>query len=148
MDLVVLAYGLAAKLPATERFELAAQMRRAAVSVPSNIAEGQASGPGRRYLFHLRVALGSLAELETQLEIVRRLRWVSADDLQRVDDLVARTGRLLHGTARSVRRALMARPFRPTDSPLRNPGPTEQRGASNEHRVADTGQRAVRAGNE
>ena len=62
MDLVMAAYDVAHQLPTTERFELAAQIRRAAVSIPSNIAEGQATGPGGRYRHHVRIALGSLAE--------------------------------------------------------------------------------------
>ena len=80
MDLVVSAYLVAGRLPATERFELAAQMRRAAVSIPSNIAEGHASGPGGRYRHHVRIALGSLAELDTQLELAVRLRFCPARD--------------------------------------------------------------------
>lgn len=73
MNLVLAAYDAAHQLPPTERFELSAQIRRAAVSIPSNVAEGQASGPGARYRHHVRIALGSLAELETQIEIASRL---------------------------------------------------------------------------
>ena len=58
MNLLLAAYAVARQLPQTERFELSAQMRRAAVSVPSNIAEGQATGPGGRYRHHVRIALG------------------------------------------------------------------------------------------
>jgi four helix bundle protein len=106
MDLVVSAYEVAYRLPANERVELSAQIRRAAVSVPSNIAEGQASGPGARYRHHVRIAIGSLAELETQLEIAMRLNLVSGDAHRAISDQVARTGKLLHGLARSLWRRM------------------------------------------
>ena len=91
------------RLPPNEQFGLSAQIRRASVSIPSNIAEGQASGPGRRNLYHVRIALGSLAELETQLEIARRLRLISEEDVKDISAVLARTGQLLNGMARSLR---------------------------------------------
>ena len=103
MDLVLATYRLVAKLPAAERFELGAQLRRAAVSVPSNIAEGHAGGPRGRYLNHVRIAIGSLAELDTQLEIARRLGFLTEDDLVPARGQLARTGQLLHSLARSLR---------------------------------------------
>jgi four helix bundle protein len=102
IELVLAAYDVAHQLPTTERFELAAQMRRAAVSIPSNIAEGQATGPGGRYRHHVRIALGSLAELETQLELALRLKWISAEAHNNLAGHVARTGKLLHGLSRSL----------------------------------------------
>jgi four helix bundle protein len=102
IELVLAAYDVAHQLPTTERFELAQQMRRAAVSVPSNIAEGQATGPGGRYRHHVRIALGSLAELETQLELAVRLKWISAEAHNNLARHVARTGKLLHGLSRSL----------------------------------------------
>jgi four helix bundle protein len=107
MDLVLVTYSLAAKLPVTERFVLGSQLRRAAVSIPSNIAEGHASGPGRRYLNHVRIAVGSWAELDTQFEIVRRLQFLSADNLAVAEQQLTRTGQLLHGLARSLRNRAM-----------------------------------------
>ena len=104
MKLLLATYGVARQLPQTERFELSAQMRRAAVSVPSNIAEGQATGPGGRYRHHVRIALGSLAELDTELEPVRRLEYSSEEALRVVAEHLAQTGRLLHGLDRSLRR--------------------------------------------
>jgi len=76
MELVREVYELSATLPPEERFGLAAQLKRAAVSIPSNIAEG--SGRRRRLTFryHLEVALGSQAELEAQLEIARTLGFI------------------------------------------------------------------------
>jgi four helix bundle protein len=81
MSLAVVVYGVAKQLPATERFELAAQMRRAAVSVPSNVAEEQANGPGGRYRHHVRIALGSWAELVTHVELVKSLRLLAPEFL-------------------------------------------------------------------
>jgi four helix bundle protein len=103
MDLVLTTYTLAKKLPAAERFELGAQLRRAAVSIPSNIAEGNACGPRRRYLNHLRIAIGSLAELDTQLEIAGRLELLPASDTVVAKQQLATTARLLHGLVRSLR---------------------------------------------
>jgi four helix bundle protein len=104
MNLVVTTYELCRLLPSTEQFELGRQMRRAAISIPSNIAEGHASGPRGRYLYHVRIALGSLAELDTQLELAVRLRFVPADRLVRIAEQVTRAGLLLHGLARGLRR--------------------------------------------
>ena len=61
-------YRAVARLPATERFKLSGQMRRASVSVPSNIAEGQDRGSDGRYIHHLRIACGSLGELNTHVD--------------------------------------------------------------------------------
>jgi four helix bundle protein len=107
MDRVVMAYRLIARLSPDERYELSAQLRKAAVSVPSNVAEGQGYGKGPRYLHHVRIALCSLAELETQFEVARRLRLLPEDDLSEVEDQIQRTGQLLHGLARSLRRQQM-----------------------------------------
>lgn len=78
-----------------------AQMRRAAVSVPSNVAEGQACGEDGRYIHHLRIALGSVGELSTQLEIVRRLRMLPESGIGKADEHLTRTGQVLHGLLRS-----------------------------------------------
>ena len=103
MELALISYELAKRLPLTERFELSAQIRRAAVSVPSNVAEGQAVGKSLRFLCHVRIALGSLGELETDFEIARRLGMLSSDDLAELNAHIARSGQLLHGLARSLR---------------------------------------------
>jgi len=75
MDLAVLAYEFTALLPTEERYGLISQMRRASVSVPSNIAEGWGRGTSsdRQFLSFLRIARGSLFELETQVELAKRL---------------------------------------------------------------------------
>ena len=103
MDLVIVVYGLAAALPASERYELSAQVRRSSVSIPSNIAEGHARR-GRAYRNHVLIALGSTAELETQLEVAVRLKFLTPADVQEAVDLMARVGQMLHGLARALRR--------------------------------------------
>jgi four helix bundle protein len=105
MDLVITAYSVAGRLPTSQQYELAAQMRRAAVSIPSNIAEGHASGPGGRYRHHVRIAIGSLAELDTQLELALRLQFVQKETLSTVTQQLTRTRQLLYGLARSQRRS-------------------------------------------
>lgn len=104
MDLMVAAYELSGRLPAAERFGITGQMRRAAVSVPSNIAEGHACGKHGRYRHHLHIALGSLGELSTLLEACLRLKLLSTADTARCEALAARSGQLLHGLVRGLRR--------------------------------------------
>ena len=82
MDLVVAVYRLTATFPKSETFGLASQLQRAAVSVPSNIAEGNALKQTKAYLRHLAIASGSLAEIETQLEIAERLGYATGHDLR------------------------------------------------------------------
>ncbi len=112
MDLTVLAYEAAKRLPHTEQYELSSQIRRAAVSVPSNIAEGQSYGSDNRYLHHLRIALGSLGELSTHMELAVRLGFVASADVEAVDTQLSRTRQLLFGLLRSVRRRRLARAVR------------------------------------
>jgi four helix bundle protein len=86
MDLVESIYRLTASLPASEQFGLIAQMRRSAVSVPSNIAEGYGRQATGEYRHHLLICRGSLLELETQLLLCRRLKYSSEEE---VDPVVA-----------------------------------------------------------
>jgi four helix bundle protein len=77
MDLVVDIYKVTETFPRSEMFGLASQMQRAAVSVPSNIAEGHTRAYTREYLHHVAIAHGSLAELQTQLDVALRLGFVN-----------------------------------------------------------------------
>jgi four helix bundle protein len=79
LDLAETVYRCTAAFPKIETYGLAAQMRRAAVSVPSNIAEGRARNSSKEFLQYLSIARGSLAELETQLELAVRLGYGSAE---------------------------------------------------------------------
>jgi four helix bundle protein len=101
MEVVVTVYRLSSKFPNEERFCLTTQMRRAATSIPSNIAEGQARGRGLACLHFLRIALGSLAELDTQREIALRLNYLSVASSQELDASIVSTRRLVSGLLRS-----------------------------------------------
>ena len=102
--LVVTVYALVKRLPDSERFGLISQMRRAAVSVPSNVAEGQATGPGGLYRRHVRIAMGSWAELVTHLAVISALGLLEPPMVKDLESDLDRTGQLLHGLDRSLRR--------------------------------------------
>ncbi len=91
MDLVENVYRATQKFPKHEIYGLASQMQRAAVSIPSNIAEGYTKAYSREYSRHLSIARGSLAELQTQLEIAMRLKYCSPEQgallLEQADSL-------------------------------------------------------------
>ena len=89
-------YSVTSQFPREEMFGLAAQIRRAAVSIPSNIAEGRAVGGGR-FLYHIRIALGSEAELQTQIELSLRRAYISPQDAHDVFEKASEVGRMLHG---------------------------------------------------
>ena len=82
IDLVEDVYSLTAKFPANEQFGLVSQMRRAAVSIPSNIAEGQGRKNTKEFIQFLYIAKGSLAEIETQLIICERLKFIADAQVQ------------------------------------------------------------------
>ena len=107
MDTVVETYRITERLPASETYGLRSQMRRAAVSVPSNIAEGQAR-PAGAAANHFSIALGSLAELDTQLEVAVRLKLLAEDQVQEFRRLHRSTRRLVCG----LRRAKLTQPAR------------------------------------
>lgn len=100
MELVTAIYRLTQKFPKEELYGLTSQLRRAAVSVPSNIAEGQARqtrGEFRQFLGHAR---GSLAEMETQFLIAQRLGYV--EEASDIPERIAETGRVLNGLISSL----------------------------------------------
>ena len=102
MDLVLRCYQLTVSLPSDERFGLTAQMRRAAVSVPANLSEGHARRSRQAYANHVSIALGSQAELETLVEVCRRLGLCSVAALDGFESDLRVVGRLLFGLHRSL----------------------------------------------
>jgi four helix bundle protein len=102
VDLADLVYEITGKFPASERFGLAAQMRKAAVSIPSNIAEGtRHRRPG--YISRVVIALGEHAELETQTIISGRRGYIDELEMQRFVSLSTQVGELTHGLLRSLK---------------------------------------------
>lgn len=81
MDLVVLVYNLMLKLPSEEKFGIISQIKRSAVSIPSNIAEGAGRSSTREFIRFLDIATGSLSELETQLILVYRLGYCKEEEI-------------------------------------------------------------------
>lgn len=104
MDMVEQIYQITKNLPSEEMYGLKSQIRRSAVSVPSNIAEGHARKGTGEYLHHLSIAKGSLAELETQLILCIRLNYVDRVQAKIVWDRSQTVGRLLTGLIRSLRK--------------------------------------------
>jgi four helix bundle protein len=82
MTLTKQVYALTSDFPKTEQYGLTSQIRRSAVSIPSNIAEGSARGSTKEFVRFVNIALGSLAELETQLLIAVELKYLESEPLQ------------------------------------------------------------------
>jgi four helix bundle protein len=102
MELVEDVYSISRRFPADERFGLTSQLRRAAVSIPSNIGEGARRKRRKAYLNHLDIALGSQVEVDVQLEIAERLTFCRAADVESVRQRVDRIGRMLNGLITSL----------------------------------------------
>ena len=88
--------------PKEELFGITSQLRRAAVSVPSNIAEGQGRKSTGEFLRHLSIAYGSLMEVETQILIAARLAYLDAGQVDKLIERTSEVGRLLNGLMRSL----------------------------------------------
>ena len=103
MDLVDAVYVATRNWPPDERFGLTSQIRRAVVSVPANIAEGQGRNGRAEFAHHLGIANGSLSEVETMIRIATRQRFHSGETQDRVLEITRETGRLIHGLLRSLK---------------------------------------------
>lgn len=102
MDLAGIVYCETKEFPSDERFGLTSQMRRSAVSVPSNIAEGQGRGTAGEFIRFLRIANGSRQELETQMLLARAFDFISIENCNRMVDLSEELGRIISGLIRSL----------------------------------------------
>lgn len=96
-ELVLHVYELFDKFPGAERYALCDQLRRAVISVPSNVAEGLGRMSEKEQVRFIEIAYGSLLEVETQLEIASDLQYISTDELSEVMTLIDREARLLTG---------------------------------------------------
>ena len=104
MELVAECYRVTQKFPRNEEFGLKAQMRRAAISIPSNIAEGHTRHHGKEYVQFLYVSLGSVSELETQIELSRNLTYIVPDESEKLLTCCQEIGKMLNGLKNAVSR--------------------------------------------
>lgn len=109
MELVAAIYDATQSFPRQEQFGLVSQLRRAAVSVPSNIAEGKAHYSNPDFIRFLRHARGSLAEIETQILIARQRQYLSAETTAQLARQLDELGRILSGLINSLKNAEPAR---------------------------------------
>ena len=100
IELVLGTYELTRLFPETEKYNLTSQMKRAAVSVASNIAEGAARKSKKEFAQFLRMAQGSISELDTQLEIAKLLGFAPQEKVASIDVLMERTDKMLSGLIR------------------------------------------------
>jgi four helix bundle protein len=103
MDLVTEVYRLTKKLPKEEMFGLSSQLRRAAVSIPSNIAEGQGRLSKGEFRLFLGNARGSLSELETQIMIAKNLEYIESPEAAVLLEMASEVGRILNGLIASMK---------------------------------------------
>lgn len=113
MNLVEFIYHLSASMPADEKFTLTSQIRRAAVSIPANIAEGHARKHRKEYAHHLSIARGSLAELETHLTLAVRLKLLQRESVLTVWEQCQEVGKLLNKLISVLRECPDPRPQNP-----------------------------------
>jgi four helix bundle protein len=102
MDLVELVYTTTRTWPKEELYGLISQIRRAVVSIPSNIAEGQGRTSTKEFIHHLSIAYGSLREVETQVLIAQRLGYHQKDITDNIMAGTAEVGRLINGLTRAM----------------------------------------------
>ena len=103
VDLAQQIYRITERFPSNEQFGLTSQIRRAAVSIPSNVAEGAARQTKKEFLQFIHISKGSLSELDTQLELARRLEYLTQIEWESLNELLKRVDRMLSGLIRHLR---------------------------------------------
>ena len=104
MDLVTVVYEITAKFPKEEIYCLTNQIRRSVISVPANIAEGSARRSQKEFLQFLSIAMGSLAELDTEIEIAQKLGYLNSSEKSKVVAYMDDIRRMIIGLMKSIRR--------------------------------------------
>ena len=105
IHLVIKIYNLTKSLPSDEKFGLNSQIKRSAVSIPSNIAEGHSRWYRKEFLHHLSISYGSLAELETQLQIVIDLQFIKSDQVKSIFEQTTELGKMINGLRKKLKLA-------------------------------------------
>ncbi len=104
MELVAEVYQLVKKLPKEELFALSDQIRRAAISIPSNIAEGQGRNSKKEYNHFLAIAKGSKAELETQLLLCVKIKYLENSEIETAINLIHEVGKMLNSLQKFLKK--------------------------------------------
>jgi len=104
MELITQIYRVSQKFPSEGMYGIVSQMRRAAISIPSNIAEGQGRLTQGEFIQFLGIARGSLLELETQILVARNLRYLDEPTLKNLLELTSEVGRLVNGLLSAVKK--------------------------------------------
>ena len=102
MNMVVACYKITKTFPKSEIYGLASQLQRSAVSIPANIAEGRERQHRKEFIQHISIAYGSLAELETHIQIAERLNYITLTKANQLLDQTAEIGRMLNGLRKSL----------------------------------------------
>ncbi|MDO8522173.1 MAG: four helix bundle protein [bacterium] len=102
VEVVIAVYKVTRKFPASEQFAITSQVQRAAVSVPANIAEGYGRNTPKEYTHFLRIAHGSLSELETLLTISQKLSYCSAQEYSTLEKHTSEVARMLYALRKSI----------------------------------------------
>ncbi len=106
MDIAEDIYKISESFPSVEKFGLVTQMRRSAVSISSNIAEGASRNTRKEFVNFLHIAQGSLSELDTQLELAKRLEYIDDVTWKRINDKLIEEDKLLSGLIKSQKRSI------------------------------------------
>jgi four helix bundle protein len=102
IELVIECYRISGQFPKHEIYGLSSQLRRAVVSIAANIAEGHERSHRKEYLQYLSISYGSLAEVETHLEIAQRLQYIDREEHDKLVEKSATIGRMLNALKRSL----------------------------------------------
>ena len=102
VEMVVVVYKTTKKFPSSEQFGITSQIQRSAVSVPANIAEGYGRNTRKEYVYFLRIAHGSLSELETLLTISQKLSYCTAQEYSTLEKRTSEVARMLYALRKSI----------------------------------------------
>ena len=105
IELVLDVYGVIKTFPMGEKYNLTDQLRRAVVSIPSNIAEGAARNTKKEFANFLYIAQGSLSELDTQLEIAFKLGYIKSNDFENLELKMDRIGKMISGLIKALKQS-------------------------------------------
>jgi len=103
IDFVIEVYTITSEFPKSEVYGLTSQLRRASVSIPSNLAEGAGRKGNKEFMQFLNIAQGSISELDTQLELAYRLEYINKQDYSNLINRLTEISKMLYGLAKTLK---------------------------------------------